>query len=540
MSSRPLAERKPTPVIRQIGWMHRFSGYLEPPAAMWAVEQLLKDIGLLDPAKKQDHLALASSLLRQALVLCPLAPELASMAGQLARFETRTTGASNWIQQVRHFLATLPPENDELETLLTGGAPETSLLESLLQKSNSSPVRFALASKYWQMGEKDLFLETSRPLVSGKAAPFLAPLLAWGAWAAGEPDLARQWLSPGLKSFLSLNLRAEMALVEGDRGRATACWQESLSFEPGQPHLASRLWELAQAAPPADLVASKRVHICLYTFDKLETTLTTLKALLNSDIGPARITLLNNGSTAFGPEDLNRSVRAISPNSQVEIVHLPVNIGAPAARNWLWHLPEVAKADYVAFLDDDVIVPGNWLALYLQDFQDFPDTVVVGPKGLNPGSLATIQYVYRYFQDIGKHKIRFTHNAPNFMDLGQYDMRRPCLSVMGCCHMFDRKKCDQQAIPDFDIRFSPSQVDDLEHDLQVWKAGGRILYDGRVAVIHLQDAGRQAPMTQASWAHVWGNHMKMEYKFSEEELQELDWRVREAEESFLTGQRLGN
>ena len=126
------------------------------------------------------------------------------------------------------------------------------------------------------------------------------------------------------------------------------------------------------------------------------------------------------------------------------------------------------------------------------------------------------------------------------MDLGQYDLRRPCLSVMGCCHMFDRKKCDQLGIPDFDIRFSPSQVDDLEHDLQVWKAGGQILYDGRVAVIHLQDAGRQAPMTQASWAHVLGNHMKMEYKFSEEELEELDRRVREAETEFCAGQHLSN
>jgi GT2 family glycosyltransferase len=154
----------------------------------------------------------------------------------------------------------------------------------------------------------------------------------------------------------------------------------------------------------------------------------------------------------------------------------------------------------------------------------------VGPKGLNPNPFRTIQYIYRYFEEVGEHKIRFTNNAPMNLDLGQFDGRRPCLSVMGCCHMFDRRKLERLGVPDFDVRFTPSQVDDLERDIQIWKHGGRVLYDGRVEVVHMQDAGRAAPKTEASWGHVWGNHMKMEFKLTGRELRSIDEQVLAVEE----------
>jgi GT2 family glycosyltransferase len=191
-------------------------------------------------------------------------------------------------------------------------------------------------------------------------------------------------------------------------------------------------------------------------------------------------------------------------------------------------------ADYVAFLDDDVLLPPDWLDCFLQDLLRFPEVVVVGPRGLNPGSLPTIQYVYRFFLEVGNQKIGFTPTAPLSMDLGQYSYRRPCLSVMGCCHLFDRKRWKALGVPDFDVRFSPSQVDDLDHDIQIWKQGGQVLYDGRVPVVHLQDAGRQAPTSRASWSHVWGNHLKMEAKYSREELEGINRKVNDTDQLFFS------
>ncbi len=217
----------------------------------------------------------------------------------------------------------------------------------------------------------------------------------------------------------------------------------------------------------------------------------------------------------------------------MRFVHLPVNIGAPAARNWLWHLPEAKDSDYVAYLDDDVIVPPNWLVSYVRDLEDFPQAVVVGPKVVNPGTLPTIQYVYRFFHEVGDRKIRFTPTAPIAFDFGQYDVRRPCLSVMGCCHLFHRRRWERLGLPDFDVAFSPSQVDDLEHDIQIWKSGGEVLYDGGVEVVHLQEAGRQHTQSRASWGHVWGNHMKMEAKFSGDELRAIEEAVLTRDGAFF-------
>ncbi len=125
------------------------------------------------------------------------------------------------------------------------------------------------------------------------------------------------------------------------------------------------------------------------------------------------------------------------------MVSLPVNIGAPAARNCLWELPHVRQADYVAYLDDDALLPADWLRTYLQTAREFPQAAVIGPKVLNLGALPSVQYAAWYFSQTGDRLIRFSSTAPLVWDMGQYDYRRPCLSVMGCCHMFDRQACER-------------------------------------------------------------------------------------------------
>ncbi len=332
-------------------------------------------------------------------------------------------------------------------------------------------------------------------------------------------------------TFLTFNLKGEMALADGNRTLAIQYFLQSLEWEPWQPHVIYRIWDCLRtrsSATPKDY----RIIIAFYTFNKFEMTLKTLESLLASRTYGSPIYLLNNGSTEFRHEDFARAVKEKAQGYPVHVLYVPVNIGAPAARNWLWHLPEVEQADLVAFLDDDVLVPTDWLDHYVEDLADFPDAVVVGPRGLNPGTLPTIQYLHRYFSEYGHHYVRFTPAAPLFMDLGQYTYRHPCLSVMGCCHLFHRRRWRDYGIPDFDIRFSPSQVDDIEHDLQIWLNGGQVIYDGRVAVVHCQDAGRKGVSNRSNWGHVWGNHLKLEAKFTHSQLETIDRRLLDAEKAF--------
>lgn len=490
-----------------IPFLHRLHGYLEPANAMWACQKLLKQ-------DASGNVRLGAELLRQAADICPYDHNLEKLANALA-------GRSNIPAPFSEQLCTEELPLHEALNLVESKQNSTEDLLALLNTSRSGLVRHLCLGAMWQQGlHEEIFLEQLPDLPESQARS--RPFFAWAAYGLGRPQLALDLLERSPGSWLGSNLRAHMALAENNTGAALMHWKASLTLEPAQPHLIERIAQLDLASRPLPNPEDSQVHILFYTFNKLETTLATLRSLLASDIGNARVTLLNNGSTAFSAREFSAGVAQTSQGREVEVIHLPVNIGAPAARNWLYRLPHVQEADYIAFLDDDVLLPRDWLRLYLQDLADYPDTCAVGPKGLNPSPFKTIQYIYRYFQDVGEQKIRFTNNAPMVFDLGQFDGRRPCLSVMGCCHMFDRKRMARLGVPDFDVRFTPSQVDDLERDIQIWKHGGRVLYDGRVEVVHMQDAGRAAPKTEASWGHVWGNHMKMEFKLTGRELKDIN------------------
>ncbi len=526
------------PLSADLFRLHHAHGYSPPQRATWMVGRLLDGIEACPPDQARPRLELAASLLRQSLIFNPLDPSLWSQFQALAPLCAPRPGFAAWMEEAARTLAEAPPapapcqaDLDRVEALAEDSdAPGLAALAA----SPAAPlIRFMALVQLWQMGDAEHLLPLAPKVLAQAPLSLAAPFFAWAAWAAGRADLAHELARLGPPSFLTLNLAAESALAAGDKDEARRLFLQSLEFEPGQSFLFSRLRELDMAPPPPGLPSERKVAVLFYTFNKLGLTLDTLKSLLASNIGPATVAVLNNGSTAFTPEEFAAGIAATAQGRPVEIIQLPVNVGAPAARNWLWHLPSTREADYVAFLDDDVLLPRDWLAAFLQDLELWPRAAVVGPKILNPSALPTVQYASRFFLATGPRLIRFTDNAPLVMDLGQYAFRRPCLSVMGCCHLFNRRLCQGLAVPDFDIRFTPSQVDDIEHDLQVWKAGAEVLYDGRMSVTHVRGSGPKGLQSLALQGHVWGNHMKMEHKFSVGELAAMNAASRGADDRHL-------
>jgi GT2 family glycosyltransferase len=516
---------------------HRVNGYTEPGLAMFYGEQLLKGLETLPPETGQKRIALAAGLLRQALLLNPFDKVLRGVVNQLANPAPASEIFTAWLGACNKVL-------DGTDDMFVGEALEQAeewkrdetLLRNTALNHESICLRHACLVKLWELGNLPYFTDAACAIASSEAGPLISGFYAFAALAAGEHALCEGLLSRALINPLTLNLKAERAASAGNTETARSLLLRSLDALPVQTHLLLRLQELQTAPQPASLDAlasDKRVSVLFYTWNKLDVTMDTLRSLLESDIGNAHIALLNNGSTAFTQDDFAAAVANVAQGREVEVVQLPVNIGAPAARNWLWQMESSRTSDYTAFLDDDVYLPKNWLRCFLQDAAEFPEATVIGPRVVNPGTIPTIQYVARFFSQTAKNLIRFTNNAPLFMDMQQYTYRRPCLSVMGCCHLFNRSACDSLNVPGFDVRFTPSQVDDLEHDIQVWLSGGTVLYDGRVCVVHRQDAGRAAPRTEAGWGHVWGNHMKMEMKISGEDLARVDRQVQALDDAFL-------
>lgn len=72
-------------------------------------------------------------------------------------------------------------------------------------------------------------------------------------------------------------------------------------------------------------------------------------------------------------------------------VRLAVNVGAPAARNWLMQLPQVAACEYTAYLDDDAAVPADWLRHFARAVALRPEAAAWGCRVVDWHSPGLVQ-----------------------------------------------------------------------------------------------------------------------------------------------------
>jgi hypothetical protein len=111
------------------------------------------------------------------------------------------------------------------------------------------------------------------------------------------------------------------------------------------------------------------------------------------------------------------------------------------------------------------------------------------------------------------HSVRPLVNYGPGPDLGLLAATRACASVSGCCHLL-RGEALCGGAP-FDIRFSPSQFDDLARDLGGFLAGRRTVYVGVTAVLHHQHAGPAQARTRAAVGQLAGARRKLDGLFGD-------------------------
>ena len=304
----------------------------------------------------------------------------------------------------------------------------------------------------------------------------------------------------------------ECHLRMGDRAAAVECWRRAVVARPWQTNLLLRLVSVIRnddlpAAPP-----SGRGEILLYSWNHGFDLQRCLEALHASELYGCPITVLNNGSTDNTAEILKSWHERTDVD--LRVITLPVNIGAPAARNWLLGTEQARAADWVVFLDDDALVPKDWLGLFGRAMRNYPNAAVVGCRIHSAAAPMALQSVDLHFEcsATGDYKLCDTHlNTPDF---GQYSYLRPALSVTGCCHCITRKSLDAHG--HFDLRFSPSQFDDLERDFRVAQNSGQCIYQGFLSVGHIKHSGLMAGITPWQKANIQGNLSKLWGSYSKE------------------------
>ncbi len=336
--------------------------------------------------------------------------------------------------------------------------------------------------------------------------------LAWDGPAAGLTalaDLDRERF-PRFHALAASHCLAET----GRRDEATAILADLWRGQSWHPGLTLRLHALARPLPPADLDALPgRLFVFLYTCNRAALLEATLDSLAAARLGPAVVTVLDNGGHDDTPAVCRRAADRFGPG-RFRVLRLPVNIGAPAARNWLAAAHGPGPEDLAAYVDDDVRLPPDWLEVLAGALAADPAADAAGARivAAAPGAARLVQSAdVRLLAPDAAHAVRPLINHGPGPDLGLLATVRPCASVSGCCHLL-RGRAIAGGAP-FDIRFSPSQFDDLARDLHGFLAGRRAVYAGVCAVAHHQHAGPAQARDRAAVGQLAGARAKLDGLF---------------------------
>ncbi len=399
-------------------------------------------------------------------------------------------------------------------------------------------------------GEAELSRALEATALAGLSAmPGLAPaariLSAQSAFLRGDAEFCLDELVGDLQPLQEAYgpafaaARAGLALLSaGEDAAALPLLRDCLRVAP---------WQAALAQVAADAESGLRHQLApvpgpalvlLYSWNKAADLDATLASLAASDLstaegGRARVMVLDNGSTDDTAQVLDAWAARLG--DAFLRVALPVNIGAPAARNWLAATPEAKAAETLVYLDDDVMLPPDWLQRLGAALQTHPDAGVVGCKVADHQAPHLLQNVAGHlvippdaaddrpdvdFRSLTPNPFRLCDAHLQGPDWGLFDFVSPCASVTGCCHLFRRGAFD--AVGGFSLALAPSQYDDFERDLRMLAKGRAAVCQGHLRVRHRKRSGLAAQGSQGqaddASSNAQGNRYKMQTMHSREEI----------------------
>lgn len=245
------------------------------------------------------------------------------------------------------------------------------------------------------------FLKNAITLLTNASKPFAGNIESAEAQARLSP-LA--WLAPA-------EMLAQALHLGGETKAALGLWKNVLRLRPWHTTLALRLYDLLKPAYKNTAPQGKTAAL-LYSFNKADDLNAALESLAPAANFLSSISVLNNGSSDSTPEVLRAWQQRLGQD-KMQITTLPVNVGAPAARNWLQKLNSVANSDFALYLDDDALLdfslsensqPGqtpNWLSAFGSAIDAYPNASVYGLKIIDDFAPYTAQSADLHVYPIG-------------------------------------------------------------------------------------------------------------------------------------------
>lgn len=360
-------------------------------------------------------------------------------------------------------------------------------------------------------------------------APLAAYLKANAVYAKGCWEQAAELYAQATASlplFTWQEQQAQCLLKTNEKELAAQLLRTVAIAHPWRLNSLLRLFDLESGLAARVVAPEGTGAILFYTWNKADHLNQALAAVCDNERYGARVFVLDNGSTDHTPQILKSWKERMG--DALCLVTLPVNVGAPAARNWLAALPETKQADWLAYMDDDAIVPPDWLGRFGAAMHAYPEAGIYGCKIVDMHTDMTIQSVDFHLlpcqgkmdeNNLIERKFQVSSLQLQGFNFGQFDYLRPCASVTGCCHLFRREVFDR--VGGFDLRYSPSQYDDLEHDLRAAIENELPVYQGHITVRHAKRTGKDAQTNPSQMSNALGNLMKLHMRYTREQFAQV-------------------
>lgn len=191
-------------------------------------------------------------------------------------------------------------------------------------------------------------------------------------------------------------------------------------------------------------------------------------------------------------------------NKNIKIINLNKNLGFSGGANLA--LKNTSK-EFIALLDDDVEVTKGWLKGLYQYIRNKSEVGIVGGKVVFPDNrIFSIDGGISHSYIIKTNHTDHVHpRGYGEKDKGQRDYVKECDVLAGPCWLMRRELLDDVGY--FDERFFPSQGEDTDYCLRTRLAGYKIIYNGKVKIIHhhlYRDKG-QFKKNQQKFLKKWKN-----------------------------------
>lgn len=222
------------------------------------------------------------------------------------------------------------------------------------------------------------------------------------------------------------------------------------------------------------VVAEPMVDVIMMTCDNLPKLRACLENLAKTQYPQAHFHILLNGSGESVRNYLSKLSESGFP-FPIDILESPVNLGVPAGLNWLLTR---CKAPVIARLDDDVELPEDWLRKMVNTLHRFPLAGAVLPSMV----IKMADNKIGILPPLRLYPKMCSGDPSDKMPPPPYQAIYLTNFLVGAVTVYRKKAVDLAG--GFDLRFSPTQNEDIDHGMALRAQGYDLIVNGRVSCLH--------------------------------------------------------